>query len=411
MKQDKSMIVYCIPRMGIILVVLACLPSLLRAKHFSPNVLSVLDQPFITKKDGSKDIEPNVSYLFADLKFDGQSLKICEFGPCPYAGRPISKLIIHGKTETMKSPYWGLFWHCLHKLDVPVWCVGGRKKIEMDQLTRIQGHYAKKFTSIPKIQRCNACLQKGGTSKLSIADYSGIVVFACGCKPQKVKSLKKRYPAFLFVNDRTGKFASHKNLMNPLFAQCNLTDYKPRCGLYPKKYSPELILQIQQDLKADFFIIKPINSLQSRGVIMVPFHELDQTLRLILNDSESLKKVNHRSLRYWAGDKNTSFIVEQYVPSKTIQVNQKSYDPTMRLVFCLWYDQGVITTHVLGGFWKIPVKSLHDDCSLTEQHVTIPFSGHDNVGIPVSEQDMQVAKGLLAEMLTTLYGHILDMTC
>lgn len=386
------------------------LNTIVVAENLSSNVLSVLNNPFTMQKVGSHNGPPDISYLFADLKFDGKSLKVCEFGQATRAGCPLSKVIINDQEETLTSPYWGGFWNYLKGFKVPVWYVGDQKKIEIWELLHTRGHYAESLRAIKKDPLFKKIRTKKRSLRANHVGFAGVVVLGHDYPPRKMRVLKKQSPGILFVNDRTGRFASNKNLMNPLFAHLGLTDYKPRCGLYSKKYSPDLTQKIKDDLKADLFIIKPINSQQSRGVIMIQAQDLNDTLRLILSDSQSLQTAEHRSLQYWSTDTNDSFIVEQYVPSKSITVDGKEYDPTMRLVFCLQYERGLITLHVIGGFWKIPLKPLDEPGTLTEHHVTIPFAGEKYVGIPISPCDMHGAKELLAAMLVPLYSHILDLT-
>lgn len=392
------------------ILILLALYNTAYTKNLSPNALSILNTTFISKKLEPTDIEPDISYLFADLKFDGDSLKICEFGPCPYAGMPTSTLIINGKHEIIKSPYWGIFWHYLKKFDIPVWCVGGKQKIHFPELKRSNGQFVANLLALKKNPKFKECVQKPFASKSRIADFAAIVIFAHGNKAHKVAMFEKQYPNVLVVNQKIGKFACHKNLMNPLFAQENLNDYKPRCSIYAKRYTSDLAQKIKSDLCTDTFIIKPIGSLQSRGVIMVTEQDLDTTLRMILTNDRALKNATHRSLRFWHNNNSSEFIVEAYAPSKTISVRSKHYDPTMRLVFCLSYENGIITTNVIGGFWKTPVKALNENGSLTQKHITIPFSGDEYVGLAISEKDMSTAKQLLASMLGHLYAKILDIT-
>lgn len=178
--------------------------------------------------------------------------------------------------------------------------------------------------------------------------------------------------------------------------------------MYPKQYHQDLAKQILNDLQAPICIIKPINALQSYGVIMVTADDLDETLRLILTPNDDIKKMHHRCYKHWVTDNNDTFIVEAYAPSKTMVIDNKPYDPTMRIVFCLSYQQGIITLHVLGGFWKIPLKALNETGTLTEQHITIPFTGAKYVGIPIEEHDMQQVQQALAAFIKPLYSIMLD---
>lgn len=375
----------------------------------STNALSVLQTENISVKSGPANFQPDISYLFADLKFDGDSLKVCELGPSPQAGNPPSKHIINGQKEVMYSPYWSIFWHYLKQFNLPVWCVGGADKIDLDELRRCGGNYISDYSELWSNSAFQLCAQKQSSHKFMISDFAAIVVFAKRATKNQIKYFKEQHPNVLVINEHTGIFASNKDVANPLFCQNDLAQYKPRCGIYPKIYTPELAQDIIADLGTDTFIIKPIGSLQSNGVIMVTQQDLDEILRLIITKDPQLKKSQHRSLQHWRFNKKSSFIVEAYASSKTLWVKCKPYDPTMRLVFCLSHENGITEITVLGGFWKIPLKNLNERASLTEKHITIPYSGEEYIGLAISERDMAKAKGLLTDMLSKLYPKMLDI--
>lgn len=89
-------------------------------------------------------------------------------------------------------------------------------------------------------------------------------------------------------------------------------------------------------------------------------------------------------------------------------VRNMPHDPTMRVMLVMHHDKGQLHINVLGGFWKVPVKSLTDKGSLTERLVTIAHSGAKYSGILVEKEDMKDIKNILHSMLPRLYETMLD---
>ena len=157
-------------------------------------------------------------------------------------------------------------------------------------------------------------------------------------------------------------------------------------------------------------VIKPLDSRQSRGVNIIEKKDLDERLKLILHDFDGIPEEEHRSLSHWKNDTSDGFIVEEFATSHLIVRDEKHYQPTMRLVFGLTNNNGVISLTVFGGFWKIPMKSVDDEnASLIEKHVTIPFQGPFYAGIPISQEDMTQAKESLTHVLPQLYLNMLKI--
>ena len=141
---------------------------------------------------------------------------------------------------------------------------------------------------------------------------------------------------------------------------------------------------------------------------MTTKQDLARYLKAILKEKSKLTGSPYQDLLYWQTDDNENFYVQEYVPSKKIIVNEKEYDPTMRVAFFLNHDQGVITVHVVAGYWKIPSKGLNEVGTLTEKHITRPSSGKLFTGIPVRSQDFKQVKELLVQVLPALYTKMLE---
>ncbi|MCA9508924.1 MAG: hypothetical protein KC505_10935, partial [Myxococcales bacterium] len=60
----------------------------------------------------------DVSFCMADVKFDGENLKILEFGDCA------ESMFTGYNTLYGKGAVWAEFWRYLKKFRVPIWYVG-----------------------------------------------------------------------------------------------------------------------------------------------------------------------------------------------------------------------------------------------------------------------------------------------
>lgn len=374
----------------------------------SDNVLTFLDKRYTFTVDDMQHVPCNLSYIFADVKFDGKNLKVCEFGPAPCAGFVPSRVLVNGVSEELRAPYWGLFWHLVAQQGLPFWLVGGDHSVDYDDFLFLGGHHVLSLNALEHDECFQYSARQASINQNRLNEHAGIIVCFGKNKEELLNQLKKKYSSFLWVNAGTQKFASSKDALNPFFRAPELRRFKPAWNIYPKKYTRSLADTIIQDLHpVDYFIIKPINALQSRGVMMVHAKHLDRMLKCIFSKSGIVHGVRPHGDRYWLYDQNKSFLVEEYAPSKTIIVDGRPYDPTMRLVFFMTHEQGVLNIHVLAGYWKIPVKPLDADGNLSAQHITIAFSGKKFTGIQIDPADLQCAGGELAQMLSKLYPAML----
>lgn len=376
----------------------------LHIKPVTENILSLLDDTLEIKIQKNNELPADITYLFADLKYscDGQ-VKICEFGGI-MAGMADTQVMINGVKETLITPYWDLFWHFAKKYNKPLWHIGENTPAITQEL----------FTSHGRSFQDLSCFKKfidttKDTIKLSnsIQEHAGILILADNTPVKTRQKFMQEYPGVLVVNKYTRRYTLKEHAYKFFHKDPELAGYMPRLQSYNKKYTPDLAQKICHDIPAEYFIIKPINSMQSKGVIMIDKAGLDSALQVILRDTKTIAPTAHKSLSYWKHDKNTTFFVEEYASSKTIIINKKEYDPTMRLIFFMSHDMGIIKINVIAGYWKIPVKALSDDGTLTEKHITKPFSGDFFTGIVIAPDDMKNVKNTFKTMLSNIYVKML----
>lgn len=320
------------------------------------------------------ELVSDISFLFADIKYTGKELKICDIGGMFTGGAHTRQL--NGK-KTGKT-YWDLFWHYLSSFNKPIWYLGDQKPSAMLELEKVGGKAFSTLEEFLAYYQSQLAAETVGMSASKknkrIVDYKGILVI----KKRRLsrKSLVKNYPDILLVNVNTKRFTGKRNpLIELLEKNPHLHAFIPSWKVYKKEYSSTLAAQIIEELPADFYIIKPVRGILSRGVLMVHKEELDRYLKLILQDPQAINATSYINLAYWKTDTQENFFVQAYAPSKTITHYEKQYDPTMRVIFFLSHDQGSMGIDVAAGYWKIPPKSLDQEAPLTEKHITRPFFG------------------------------------
>ncbi len=319
----------------------------------------------------------DISYLVADLKYNKKDgIKICE--------------VQHGSLSAM---------------DGDVYVSGGDGNISPKIADYFTHFPAKKWTVgliYPPLQRSLAAkgwnidhsmktLLKDPTflktavltpeDPFAINSYAGMV-FADYDIVRNINRYREDYPGILFINAATFPYWMDKYKMNALFDNNDkLKPYKADWKLYPKKYDMNLAEKIQKEMPSEFYVIKPRGQGRASGVIVVSNSDLDSVLKMILEPSDSLKKHSDTKYSYWFNTKDKTFLIEKYYKSDYLSfpspLDQKisseteyHYDPTMRLVFIVQSDEGKLTYHGLGGFWKLPCKALEEEATLNESSIS-----------------------------------------
>ncbi len=394
-------------------ILFVCFKTLLSTPHRRHVINNLLRETITLTTKEQHYVAPDISFLFLDFKYNNGNLKICELGASTHAGLTDSKVFVNGRQESMVSPYWEVLWPYLAKFNVPVWFVGWiaeKDRMNYGSFKALGGKHAKSLKNLETKLLFKKHASKKMPALAAIEDYAGIIIYRRprGETYRNRQAFCKKYPNFLLLNDASRSYTA-KNATAQLLAENDLQDFKPIWHTYPKQYTANLAQQIARDIPGDIVVIKPLKSMQSRGVNIIKKTELDERLTLILRDTDTISAHAHRSLSHWKHDRSKNFIVEEFAESRIITRNNRRYQPTMRIVFGLTHNKGVISLNIFGGFWKIPLKSV-DDCnaSLIEKNVTIPFQGPFYVGIPISQRDMADVKKILGSLLPTMYLGMLN---
>ena len=352
----------------------------------------------------SKGLLPDdISYCIADIKFDGENIKVLEFGDS-------GQSLFNGHDALYgRGSVWNKFWSYLSEFKLPVWYVGhAGKSTGSDALARIGGQY------VQSVVRLNGKIEEAARAQglQNLKNYKGIV-FARRGEHQRtaIDAMKRKFPQLIFVNESVHDKVINKRETELLFRDDQtLIPYRPACKVCNKRYTPSLAASIIDAVKSDVLVIKPIDGSRGRGVVFVTKDELDITLRTILYDKVALKKMCNQQpycYGFWLFGEAKSFMVEEYIPSKPVTVNGQMYDATMRLVFATHRINGKVGVNILGAYWKLPAKALDQDGTFVDKHRS-DIHGTTSVGsAKVNAQDLKTVSALFCPMMEKVYNKIL----
>lgn len=370
----------------------------------------------------------DISFLCADIKYNNGCLKFCELGDAVYMFLlPNLKLEINGHIKTTHSPPWGVFWHYLKQFEIPFWFIGpegapleslgmNKQILALDQLHNLGGQYIYGLGDLENNSKFKEAIKKECNNPQSLHDHRGIIIYCAEpgeLNSQTIQEFKKRYPGFIFINEVVHKIVSRKDTTYPFFYNAGLAEYIPYTKFYDKVYNQTLVQNILDDFSHEYLVIKPVAGSASKGVIIIHKDELDATLATILTTNKQALKTNDTPwFSEWSYDNEPRFMLSEFISSQTLVRDGKPYDPTMRVIFMLRHEQDQVYVTVIGGFWKIPGKSLIEQATLTEQHARRSRSGMRGVGdsqrgILVEKKDLDAVRNILNSCLPILYENIL----
>ena len=374
----------------------------------APPTHTILATDTKTYEEKQESSIPNdISFLIADIKYADNQIKILEMGEGPrsyFRGHEL----LYGK-----GLIWERLWNYLKTFKVPIWYVGRHPESEREYHL-IAGQTFEQIggTFVPNLYRLkkDPLFQQLVSKKWNgTGQYIGIIILRHHKMPRSViAAFKKQYPQFLFLDAATSPYVNHKYKTALIFEQAGLQQFRPQWHCYPKTYSSSLVHTILHDFAdVDTVVIKPVNAANGWGVLIINKDELDQTLKKILAEKDTLRKIPDKSYSWWAKDHNDNFLVEEYVPSKIITVGGKRYDGTLRMIFIIAHTDNGIDINFIGSYWKLPSYSLDEEATLTDQHKSkISSSNHSSA--PVLQEDEQCVTQFLQAILPTLYATMLE---
>lgn len=313
----------------------------------------------------------DISFLIADMKFnEKQGVKICEIQHgilSTFYGDRFS----HGEPGEICEN----FYNTLLQYQNQFWTIPSSiTEFQINSLLESVPEWHT-FSHLKQLKKNSYFIKQ---STLPVYDPHNIHSYH-GClyvRPTDFKDLDvflEKHPGMIVMDRATFPYWVDKYKMSKLFTQNEtLASFKPKWNLYSKQYTPALANQIVNDLGGDIFVIKPRSTFLGNGVIIVEKENLDSTLQYILLKNNDLKNNPDRAYHYWHKDSSDSFLVEEFISSDPITVahlENKVYQPCMRVAFLLVYNQK-ITVHHLGAYWKLPPFPLSAPTTLTNKHKT-----------------------------------------
>lgn len=224
-----------------------------------------------------------------------------------------------------------------------------------------------------------------------------------------IPDFEKRFPGMIIVDKSSFPFWIDKYSMTQLFAADELlSPLKPRWGLYKKRYTKELATHIADDLQCTTFVIKPRGQFLGKGVIITSQHDLDDVLQYIITKKGSWAESKDPAYISWKTDRFDTFIVEEFIASDPIAISHlenKLYQPTMRLAFVLAYNNMNFNVHFLGGYWKTPLYAINDDIDFMSKNKDICKAPYYCAVDPAT---MQAVQDQLRVALPRLHRKMID---
>lgn len=186
-----------------------------------------------------------------------------------------------------------------------------------------------------------------------------------------------------------------------------------------KHYSKEMVSNIRKDLPSDIYRIKapdlPINS----GVWYVRSQDLDLLLKSLLEPNKQIATELFYSYMKklpkmmpdlielfvkWRDSICPSFMVEGYISSKALKIEEQSYDPTMRVTFLAIRDNGVVSFRPIGGYWQLPIGSSECTDLRMKYNTSLP---HDQLKyVQVDFQQLQEVYGKLNLVIPKIFAKL-----
>jgi hypothetical protein len=226
-----------------------------------------------------------------------------------------------------------------------------------------------------------------------------------------IYDFEKRFPGMIVMDKSSFPFWIDKYMMTQLFAEDELfSTLKPKWGNYKKIYTKNLASKIANDLKCKTFVIKPRGQFMGKGVIITERQDLDEVLSYIITKKGKLAEVTDSAYEAWKKDPFDSFLVEEFVASDPIKMphlENKVYQPTMRIAFLLTYNKGRHHVHFLGGYWKTPELSINEEGDFMKKNKDIcePPYYRD-----VDDKTMRIVQDKLRTTLPLLHAKMIKFS-
>lgn len=361
---------------------------------------------FFCSAQAVKRYPVDVCFLVADLKYNAQQgVKICEVQQASLslfngdAVRNAEEESIHQELARILLLYNNNGWIVAN---------GMADKNIVSTLASSSWHSLQDMIALCSDFNFMNCAKQSVTDMYDLSSYQGFL-YAKGSDLCVIDDFAQRFPGVIVIDKSSFPFWIDKYQMTQLFAEDELlAALKPKWGNYSKVYTQELAAQIAHDLQGDTFVIKPRGEFMGKGVIIVQRQDLDEVLYYIITKNGPLAESKDPAYTVWQKDSFDSFIVEEFVTSDPIAIahlENKTYQPTMRVAFVLVYNNHHHDVHFLGGYWKTPVVSLDEEGDFMQKNKDICKQPYYCV---VDPHIMQLVQDELSVGLPLLHAKMLN---
>jgi hypothetical protein len=330
------------------------------------------------RKDRLMPLQPtfpvDVSYMVADLKYNArQGVKICEV-------QQASLSLFNGDTFRELAVEQSIHKELLRTLssyNTHGWIVSdgiADKKLVAALASSSDWRNPKDLIALFSDEDFKNRAKQPAADIYDLSSYQGFL-YSNWAQLSVIHDFEKRLPGMVVVDKSSFPLWVDKYRMTRLFAEDELlSTIKPRWGNYKKTYTKKLATKIANELRCDTFVIKPRGQFMGRGVIIVQEQDLDEVLRYIITKNGKLADSKDLAYAAWKRDRFDSFIVEEFVASDLIKIphlENKMYQPTMRVAFLLVYNNHHHDVHFLGEYWKTPHLSIDEAGDFMEKNKDI----------------------------------------
>lgn len=354
----------------------------------------------------------DICFMIADLKYNTkQGVKICEIQQASLSlfngdtFRCAQEESIHRELARVLSLYNQNGWVVANGI--------ADKNIVSRLVHSSSWQYSEDLIALVSNQYFKNQAQQSVADIYDLSSYQGFL-YSNGSQICVIDDFETRFPGMVVIDKSSFPFWIDKYRMTQLFQEDDvLSTFKPKWGNYQKKYTKELAIRIADDLQCDTFVIKPRGEFQGRGVIIVQKQNLDDVLYYIITKSGVLAENKDPAYKAWQNDPFDSFIVEEFVTSDPIAIphlENKIYQPTMRVAFLLVYNKWCHYVHFLGGYWKTPLYSLDEDGSFMQKNKDVCkppyYCAVEPATMQIVEQELSIALPILhAKMMQFCIDH------
>ena len=316
----------------------------------------------------------DVCYMVADLKYNArQGVKICEVQQASlslFNGDTFRELAvehsIHKELLRTLSLYNTHGWVVSHSI--------ADKKLASALAHSVDWRDRKDLIALFSDEDFKSRAKQPAKDIYDLSSYQGFL-YINWSQLSVIHDFEQRLPGMVVVDKSSFPLWIDKYRMTRLFAEDELlSTIKPKWGNYKKIYTKKLAATITNDLQCDTFVIKPRGQFMGRGVIIIQAQDLDEVLRYIITKNGRLADSKDPAYAAWKRDRFDSFIVEEFVASDLIKISHledKTYQPTMRVAFLLVYNNHHHDVHFLGEYWKTPHLSIDEEGSFMEKNKDI----------------------------------------